>query len=208
MYLSVCCYHVTYPIQSESILYTYLIVKERLARNRLDIWSLSDYNETRFHNHLVCKRTLSHLAKLTKWLRWVVSTYLYGAFDCILLSCHLYISEWIHSLHLGECQGSPSSKQAWYLKKKWLQRDSNPQLLNSETQLNHLAKLTKWLSWVLSTDLYGAFDSILSSCHVRIWDWMHTVHLPECQGTPCSKQSRYLKFKRRQRSSNLQPLSL
>ena len=32
--------------------------------------------------------------------------------------------------------------------------------------------------------------------------------LPECQGTRCSKQAPYLKFKRQQRDSNLQPFSL
>ena len=31
--------------------------------------------------------------------------------------------------------------------------------------------------------------------------------LPECQGTPCSKQTPYLKFKWQQRDSNPQPLS-
>ena len=31
--------------------------------------------------------------------------------------------------------------------------------------------------------------------------------LPECQGTPCSKQASYLKFKRQQRDSDPQPLS-
>ena len=41
----------------------------------------SDCNETRTHNHLVCKRTLNHLAQLAKLLSCVVSTYLYGAFD-------------------------------------------------------------------------------------------------------------------------------
>ena len=30
------------------------------------------------HNHLICKRTLNHFAKLGKWLSCVVSTYLYG----------------------------------------------------------------------------------------------------------------------------------
>ena len=30
------------------------------------IWSLSDSNGTRTHNHLVCKRKLNLLAKLTK----------------------------------------------------------------------------------------------------------------------------------------------
>ena len=54
---------------------------------------LSDCNGTQTHNHLVRKRTLKHLAKLTKWLSWVVSTYLYCAFDCMFLSCHVRVSE-------------------------------------------------------------------------------------------------------------------
>ena len=44
---------------------------------------LRDCNWTRTHNHLVWKWTLNHLAKLAKWLNWVVSTYLYIAFDCM-----------------------------------------------------------------------------------------------------------------------------
>ena len=38
-----------------------LNVKELLARSRRYIWSLSDGNVIRTHNHLVCKRTLNHL---------------------------------------------------------------------------------------------------------------------------------------------------
>ena len=49
---------------SESTLYSFLNVKELYGRNRRDIWSLSDSNRIRTHNHLVCKPTLSHLAKL------------------------------------------------------------------------------------------------------------------------------------------------
>ena len=45
-----------------------LNVKELLARSRCHIWSLSDSNEIRTHNHLVRKRTLNHLASLAKWL--------------------------------------------------------------------------------------------------------------------------------------------
>ena len=59
---------------------------------------ISDCNWTRTHNHLVHKRTLNHLAKLAKWLSCVVSTYLYGAFDCMFLSCHVRVLEWIHTL--------------------------------------------------------------------------------------------------------------
>ena len=58
----------------------------------------SDCNWTRTQNHLVLKRTLNHLAKLAKWLSCVLSTYLYGAFDCMFLSCHVRVWEWIHTL--------------------------------------------------------------------------------------------------------------
>ena len=59
-----------------------------------------DCNGTRTHNYLVRKRTLNHLAKLAKWLSCVVSTYLCGAFDCMFLSYHVRVSEWIHTLKL------------------------------------------------------------------------------------------------------------
>ena len=49
-------------------------------------------------NLLVCKRKLNRLAKLVKWLSCVVSTYLFGAFDCMFLLCHVRVSEWIHTL--------------------------------------------------------------------------------------------------------------
>ena len=51
-----------------------LNVKELLARSRRHIWSLSNSNEIRTHNHVVRKQTLNHLAKLAKWLSYVVST--------------------------------------------------------------------------------------------------------------------------------------
>ena len=38
-----------------------IITLELLARNRHDIWSLSDNNAIRINNHLVRKRTLNHL---------------------------------------------------------------------------------------------------------------------------------------------------
>ena len=75
-----------------------LNIKELLAWNRRDIWSLRDCNGTRTHNHLVCKGTLNYLAKLATWLSCVASTDLYGAFNCMFLSCHVRVSEWIHTL--------------------------------------------------------------------------------------------------------------
>ena len=131
VHLIVCFYHVTYEFESESTLYSWMNVKELLARSRRHIWRLSDCNGTRTHNHLVRKGTLNHLAKLAKWLSSAVSTYLYGAFDCVFLSCHVRIWEGIHTLQLSECQGTPCWKEAPYLKIKWMQRDSNPKPLSS-----------------------------------------------------------------------------
>ena len=72
-----------------------LNVRELLAWSRHHIWSLSDSNEIRIHNHLVRKPTLSYLAKLGKWMSRVVRTNLHGAFDCIFFSCHPRVSSWI-----------------------------------------------------------------------------------------------------------------
>ena len=58
--LPVCFYHVTFAFQSEPTLHSCLNVKDLLARNRRNIWNLSDWNETRTNNHLVRKRTLNH----------------------------------------------------------------------------------------------------------------------------------------------------
>ena len=69
----------------------FLNVKGLLAWSRRHILSLSDNNVIRTYNHLVRKRTLNHLAKLKKRLSCVVSNFLYGTFDCILLSCHVRV---------------------------------------------------------------------------------------------------------------------
>ena len=69
MHSFICSYHVKYTFQSESTLHSCLNVKELLAQNRRKIWSLSDCNGIRTHNHLVHKRTLNHLVKLpTGWV--------------------------------------------------------------------------------------------------------------------------------------------
>ena len=97
-FLTVCYCHVTYGFQSEFILYSWLDFKKLLVRSKRKIWSLSDSNWIWTQNHLVLKRTLNYLAKLTKWLSCVLSTYLYGAFDCMFLSPYVRVSEWINTL--------------------------------------------------------------------------------------------------------------
>ena len=54
-------------------------------------WIKRDSNEILTHDHLVRKRTLNHLVKLAKWLSCVVSTYLCGAFDC-MLACGMLLN--------------------------------------------------------------------------------------------------------------------
>ena len=78
-----------YAFQSESTL---------AAQNKRHIWSLSDSNEIRNYYQLVRKWTLNHLAKLAERLNCVVSTYLYGAFEGMLLSCHGHVSDRIYTL--------------------------------------------------------------------------------------------------------------
>ena len=73
-------------------------VKDVLVPTRQHYWILSDNNEIQTQNHWVRKRTLNHLPKVAKWLSCVVITYLYGAFDTMLLSCHVRASEYIYTL--------------------------------------------------------------------------------------------------------------
>ena len=61
-----------HAFQGESTIYFCLNVKELLARNRRDISSLSDNNGIRNHNHLVRKRTRTHLTKLARLAKWLI----------------------------------------------------------------------------------------------------------------------------------------
>ena len=85
--VNVCSYHVTYAFQSESSLYSCPNVSELLARRRRGIWSLSDCNWNPNQNHLLAKRTLNYLAKLTKWFSSFLTTYLYNAIKDEVFSC-------------------------------------------------------------------------------------------------------------------------
>ena len=97
-------HHVTYTFQSESTLCSCLNVKELIARNRRDIWSLSDCNGTRTHNHLVRKQTLNLLAKLARLVNgWVFVYELSGCgfefrwshkMSILRSSKHLHDFEW------------------------------------------------------------------------------------------------------------------
>ena len=186
VHLTVCCDHVTYAFQSEFTLYSCMNIKELLAPNRRDISSLGDSNGTWTHNRSVRKWVVNNLAKLVNWLSCVVSICVYGAFDCMLLSCQyafhcefalyscLNVKELLagkrrHIWSLSDCNGS------------W----THNRLVHKQT-LKHLVKLAKWLTCVVSTYLYGGFDCMLLSCQIRTSELIHTLYLRDCQGDPCS----------------------
>ena len=50
-------------------------------------------------------------------------------------------------------------------------------------------------------------DCMFLSCHIRFSEWIHTLLLPECQGTLCKKQAGNLKFKWLQLDSISEPLA-
>ena len=168
MHLIVCSYHATYAFQSESKLYSCMNVKELLAQTRHEVSILSNSNWIRINKHLVHKRTLNHLAKFPKWLSCVVSTYLYNAFDCIFISCHVRVSELIYTLQLAKCQGTPCLKEAKNMKFKWLQMDFNAQPLSSYTNTQPIIQYDKLLGCVVSTYQYALFNCMFLSCHLHV----------------------------------------
>ena len=128
--------HVICMLKSEFTLYICLNGKQILTRKRLYIWLLSDCNGSRTHNHLVCKLTVIHLGKLTKWLSWIVSSYLYVRLT-VYSSSPTYQFQCASTLYM--CQNIKKLlTRKWrfiyiyfFLKLKWLQRESKPQPLSS-----------------------------------------------------------------------------
>ena len=92
-------------------------------------------------------------------------------YNCMLISCQGRVSEWIYTLYLPECQGTPCSKQVPYLKFKWRQRDSNPKPFSLWTRTSPSSHTTH--GWVLVYELIGCgFES--RCCHLKV---MTTLNL-------------------------------
>ena len=66
------CISLSCHVRVSEWIHTCLNVEDLLARSRREIWSLSDCNWTWTYNHLVRKRRLKHLAKLTGQLGQMV----------------------------------------------------------------------------------------------------------------------------------------
>ena len=113
--LTVCSYNAPYAFQSESTLYICLNVKKLLARNRREIWSLSHCNETRTYNHLVHKRTLSHLAKWSN--DWVV---LWVIICTVHLNLCSYLVTYAFQSEITLCKSTLYVQLSVRLRTKWL----------------------------------------------------------------------------------------
>ena len=98
----VCYYHIRDTSQGQSTLQSYLNVKKFPTRNRCDMWSESYCNEIRPHNHLV------------------LSTPLYSALQCMLLSCHAHVSEFSHGATQMNHLASLVKWLSFPLQTKWL----------------------------------------------------------------------------------------
>ena len=145
VHLTACCCHVTFTFQSHSTLYSCVNLKELLAWSRCEISSFSDCNWARTHNLLVRKTTLNQFSKFTKWLRYVLSTYLYGAFDCMFLWSHVtytFQSESTHysCLNVKELLGR-TRREMWSLSDcNWCRNQNH--LVRKRT-LNYLVQQAK-----------------------------------------------------------------
>ena len=169
----VCSCHVPYAFQSESTLYGCLNVKELLAWNRHKVWTLSDCNWTRTQNHLARKRTLNHLANMVSAVFW-------GLTCTVRLNvcfCHVTYSFQSEST-LYSCL-NVKELLAQSMPKVWRFSDCNwtgtQNYLVHKWTFHHLANMAKWLSCVLSSCLYGTFQFMFLSCHVRVSEWIHTL---------------------------------
>ena len=163
-------------------------MKEKLEKNYF-------WNGTQTHNYLAQERTLNHLPKLAEWLSCVVSIYLYGAFDCMFLSCPYFrvnphtVVAWMSRNSLLETSMISESYLisdiymiSSYLTSKWLQYETLPHdHLYRKQILNHLAKLAKCLSCVviwlyIFTRSFGCVLTTQFNRLVSLVKWL-SVHL-------------------------------
>ena len=149
---------------SESIqIYSCLNVTKLLGQTRCKTWWISSCNETGTNKNLVAKQTL--LWVLIRKVRLIVCSY------------HVNY-KFVIELPLYSCL-SVNELFSQNKHKIWIWTDSNwtrtQRQLTGKQALNHLHKMVKQFSCVVSTNQYGSFDCIFLSCHVRISEWNHTL---------------------------------
>ena len=132
------------------------------------------YNQftSRWVNKVKTKLSLNCLLKLPQLLERSVRNVLPSSFCyLILIRCTVFTA----LAKIPEREGSISpSRFYWQFPNyqsqvlancNWTQTQNHSVLKRT---LNHLVKLAKWLSRILSTYLYGALDSMFLSCHVDV----------------------------------------
>ena len=123
-----------------------LNVKKLLARSRHLIWNLSDSNGIRTHSHLVCKRTLNHLAKLAK-----KNAILVKRVSVRLRTKWMWVRIQLLSLKLQICYLLRARSSLTFETRTW--HDNNTvkctiqiSIHNTAQSLKKMASLVKWLS--------------------------------------------------------------
>ena len=108
---------------------------------------------------------------------WAVSWVLICKVHLTVCSCHLtYAFQSEYTLYC--CVNvkellAPSRREIWSLSDcNWTRIQKH---LVCKRTLNHLVKMNKWLSCVLSTYLYDPFDCMFLSCYIRISKWIHSL---------------------------------
>ena len=168
VHFTVCSYHVTYAFQGESALYICLNIKELLAQNWHEIWSLSGCNGTQTYNHLVHKQTCIH--DMIRLYTQMHHTEKYSQHSSI--TWPVWLNGWVFVFEISGCgfksrcshlnfkflicfkQGVPwhSGKYSVWIQSEthmWHDKNIHSNALYRNvltTQLNHLAGLAKWLS--------------------------------------------------------------
>ena len=78
----------------------------------------------------------------------------------------------------------------------WQKRNLKPQPLSSQTNTQPFSQTgLEWLSCVASTYLYGAFNCMLLSCHVRVLEWIFSVVCPNVKELFAWSRRRIWSFK-------------
>ena len=117
-------------------------------------------------SHILWSKVRRILVRVTKYLHGYNS---FSVSDGMLLTCHVRISR---EFRLYSCLNVKellvrNNRNIWRLSESNGIRIHN-QLVRKRT-LNYLAKLAKWFSWVVSFYLHGAFNCMLSSCHIHLY---------------------------------------
>ena len=118
----------------------------------------------------------------------------------LLTVCYYHVTYGFQSestlCSLPECQGIPCLTQVPCLKFKGQQQDLNPQPLSLKMNTQQFSQTGQMIELCCE---YLFYIVHLTVCYYHVTYEFQSesslYSLPECQGTPCSKQGPYLKFK-------------